>query len=122
MRMWMVPPQMMCRQHLLGEHLEIHMFCGSIKRKKMLSQFAKNNLFEPSALLDRHDALVLEMSHRHYQHKSPLVVPDYSYLPDFVKYSVVSLSKSYEELIKRCSTCRANALAMGYPSFKEMSL
>ena len=32
MRMWMVDPQIMCRQHLLGEHTEMHMFVGTLKR------------------------------------------------------------------------------------------
>jgi hypothetical protein len=30
MRMWMVPPKVMCRKHLLGEHVEIHMLAGSL--------------------------------------------------------------------------------------------
>lgn len=32
MRMWMVPPELMCRQHLLGEHVELHMFVGAINK------------------------------------------------------------------------------------------
>ena len=32
MRMWLVPPQLMCDQHLLGEHLEMHMFIGTIRK------------------------------------------------------------------------------------------
>jgi hypothetical protein len=31
MRMWMVNPRIMCGNHLLGEHLETHMFYGIIK-------------------------------------------------------------------------------------------
>lgn len=30
MRMWMVDPKIMCRKHLLGEHLELHMLAGCI--------------------------------------------------------------------------------------------
>jgi hypothetical protein len=28
--MWMVDPRIMCRNHLLGEHAEIHMFVWNI--------------------------------------------------------------------------------------------
>ena len=30
MRMWLVNPALLCRQHLLGEHVEMHMFAGHI--------------------------------------------------------------------------------------------
>ncbi len=33
MRTWMVPPQIMCRQHLLGEHNEIHKFVGAVTKR-----------------------------------------------------------------------------------------
>ena len=32
MRMWMIDPKLLCRKHLLGEHLEIHMFVGTINK------------------------------------------------------------------------------------------
>ena len=31
-RMFMVPPSQMCQQHILGEHKELHMIAGSLKR------------------------------------------------------------------------------------------
>jgi hypothetical protein len=30
--MWMVDPRQMCRQHLLGEHNELHMFAGTMRK------------------------------------------------------------------------------------------
>lgn len=32
MRMWLVPPSHMCRKHLLGEHVELHMLLGTLKK------------------------------------------------------------------------------------------
>ena len=33
MRMWGVDPKQMCRQHLLGEHVELHMQAGAVLEK-----------------------------------------------------------------------------------------
>jgi hypothetical protein len=46
MRMWMVPTKIMCDKHLLGEHVEHHMFLGSLKQGFNLDGYVKNNLFE----------------------------------------------------------------------------
>ena len=35
MRQWMVDPRLLCRKHLLGEHVENHMFIGTLKRVKV---------------------------------------------------------------------------------------
>ena len=32
MRDWKVNPKLLCRQHLLGNHLEVHMFVGTLRR------------------------------------------------------------------------------------------
>ena len=32
MRMWNVDPKLMCNKHLLGEHVEMHMFFGTIQK------------------------------------------------------------------------------------------
>jgi Pyrimidine dimer DNA glycosylase len=39
MRMWLVDPRLMCSQHLLGEHVELHMLVGSLNRKKTSMAF-----------------------------------------------------------------------------------
>ena len=46
MRMWMVDPRIMCRQHLLGEHVEIHMFVGAISRGKSVKGYLEKGLLE----------------------------------------------------------------------------
>ena len=33
MRMWMINPKLMCDQHLLGEHGELHKFIPSFRKK-----------------------------------------------------------------------------------------
>ena len=39
MRMWMLPTAGMCRKHLLGEHVELHMLLGSLRRGKNIEGF-----------------------------------------------------------------------------------
>lgn len=61
MRMWMVNPRIMCRQHLLGEHVEIHMFIGTLNRKKSVKGYLEKGLLEIHNLYARHEILVEEM-------------------------------------------------------------
>jgi len=108
MRMWMVNPRIMCRQHLLGEHLEIHMFAGTIREKKSLVGYVENNLFEAGSLKVRHDRLVKEMVRRGYDHKSVLRKPNMKYLSKYERKSKVDKEKSLDDLICRCTECRRN--------------
>ena len=104
MRMWMVSPRIMCRQHLLGEHLECHMFAGSIKKKQNMTGYLENNLLEPQSLKKRHDRLVREMMKRGYHHKSPLRISqrDTAYLGR----KKIDAESSLKLLLKRCRRCR----------------
>lgn len=72
MRMWMVDPKILCNKHLLGEHVELHMFIGSINKGRDIEGYVKNNLIEPSKLYQRHQELVNEMKRRGMNHKSEL--------------------------------------------------
>ena len=72
MRMWLCDPKILCQKHLCGEHLETHMFLGSLKKGKKVDGFLSNNLFEPMALYWRHKQLSLEMVDRGYKHKSEM--------------------------------------------------
>ncbi len=72
MRMWMVPPRKMCRKHLLGEHVEIHMVVASLRLGKSVAGFLEKGLLELHSLRQRHDELVAEMLRRGYRHNSPL--------------------------------------------------
>lgn len=108
MRMWMVNPKILCRKHLMGEHVETHMFLGSFQKKKSIEGFVRNNCAQPLQLQHRHDVLAAEMIRRGYKHNSPMQV-DYNvlnYLPDEHKNSVVDSGASLSDLIGRCSICR----------------
>jgi len=75
MRIWDIPPEQLCRNHLLGEHRELHAIWS------ILTQGKKGYAHHPEtlrwkgrqkALFRRHELLVKEMLRRQYQHKSPL--------------------------------------------------
>lgn len=72
MRMWMVNPRNMCRQHLMGEHVELHMFLGAMRKGISMQGYLDNNMLEPESIVTRHTALVQEMQRRGYKHNSPL--------------------------------------------------
>ena len=107
MRMWMTPPEAMCRKHLLGEHVELHMFVGTINKGVSVEGFLAKNLLEPESLYDRHDALVAEMNRRGYKHKSPLAAALFSTLT-YQQYKVkIDRPASLAELHRRCPECLA---------------
>jgi len=101
MRMWMVKPELMCRKHLLGEHVEIHMLIGSINKNKSLKGFIEKELIEPQNIIKRHEELSNEMTKRGYKHKSPI---DNNFSTNIKGF--VNIFKSYMELSKRCEECK----------------
>jgi hypothetical protein len=105
MRMWMVDPKLMCRQHLLGEHSEIHKHRHVFVKKWSVSNRIVGNQIEPSSMETRHDSLVKEMLRRGYNHKSPYEQPDISYLPSTEQYYKVNVESSYSDLKNRCPHC-----------------
>lgn len=109
MRMWMTDPRIMCRQHLLGEHVEHHMFVGTIQRGKSLDGYIADNLMEPASLSRRHAELVEEMQRRGMRHKSPLPhVPRHActQLTDAQWNHRIDRAASHAELMRRCPACR----------------
>lgn len=112
MRMWMVNPRIMCRQHLLGEHLECHMFLGHIRRGKALDGYANNNLFSMGFLFKRHMDLVEEMWDRGYNHHSPLetsplVLDNMNEMYRHLFAINVDAEEALVELLARCDRCKA---------------
>ena len=105
MRMWMVDPRLMCDQHLLGEHVETHMFVGTIQKGISVRGYLEGGFLEPQKLWERHDVLAREMERRGMRHKSPLTRCDVSDLGDHK----VDASASLLELTRRCASCRARA-------------
>ena len=102
MRMWMVNPKIMCRQHLLGEHAEIHMFIGTINCKKSVKGYLEKSLLEVHNLYSRHEELVEEMKRRGYSHNSEVNKK----WKNAEKNGFVNKEKNLAELLNRCSKCR----------------
>lgn len=103
MRMWMVDPKVMCRQHLLGEHVELHMFVGTLNKGISVAGYLADNLMEPASLEARHGELVAEMTRRGYNHKSPL--PAARALPPKDAAVRIDAAASQAELLRRCPAC-----------------
>jgi len=103
--MWMVDPSVMCKQHLLGEHCEIHMLIGTINKRKSLKGYVDNGLIELRSLQQRHEELVKEMIKRNINHKSILKPYDLTYLPLYIIDFKINKVQSYNELKRRCKKC-----------------
>ena len=104
--MWNVNPKIMCRKHLLGEHVEMHMFLGSIIHGRSLDGFLQKGLVEVHNIKQRHDQLVSEMIDRGYNHKSPLIIPKKHIKPMSIEHGHVDKEVSLNELLSRCRECR----------------
>jgi hypothetical protein len=102
MRMWMVDTKIMCRQHLLGEHNEIHKWLGSYNKGISVRGYLEKGLIEPIAIVDRHNELVGEMKRRGYNHRSPL--PHFEFIPEILEYKI-DKGSALIELIRRCPRC-----------------
>lgn len=117
MRQWLVDPKIMCRQHLLGEHVEHHMFVGSINKGVDATGYLKTGLLDISKLRSRHEELVAEMLRRGMNHKSPLLAVDPAQAAkyDFIT-PCINVEENYRELHRRCEVCRSNIIAaLGRP-------
>jgi Pyrimidine dimer DNA glycosylase len=74
-RIWDLPPERLCRAHLLGEHRELHAIWSVLTGEKAGYRKHPETLRwegRLAALYARHTALVAEMSSRGYVHSSPL--------------------------------------------------
>ena len=102
MRMWNIKPELMCNQHLLGEHFEIHKLIGNLRNSRTWGEsLARRGFLEPQNALKRHDKLAKEMSKRGMNHKSELDIKGVN-LPK----GKVDVKKSIRDLKKRCKECR----------------
>ena len=75
MRVWDISPKKLCRQHLLGEHRELHAIWAVLSQnKKGYSKHPETLRWKGKmkALYKRHNELVLEMKRRGYNHLSDL--------------------------------------------------
>ncbi len=77
MRVWDVSPSLLCRQHLLGEHRELHGLWNILTKHGGTGGYSnhpetKRWVGKLKALYLRHEALVAEMAKRGYNHQTPL--------------------------------------------------
>ena len=75
MRIWDIPVSRLCRNHLLGEHAELHAIWSIINNN--LKGFSNHPEVmrwrgKLAALYKRHEQQVKEMQKRGYKHNSPL--------------------------------------------------
>lgn len=96
----MVNPKILCRQHLLGEHVECHMFLGCIKKRMTIDGYVEKGLVNTRKLKYRHDKLAKELQRRGYNHKSPLIYKDKLGL------GRINKKKSLKDLLSRCKRCK----------------
>jgi hypothetical protein len=75
MRIWDLPAKDLCKNHLLGEHRELHAIWNILtQNKKGYSHHPETLRWQGklAALYQRHQEEVLAMKARGYQHHSPL--------------------------------------------------
>ena len=112
--MWLCDTNILCDKHLLGEHVEMHMFLGTLKKGIKVNGYLRNNLFEPSLLFTRHSELAIEMKERGFNHNSGLstleFMQEFSKLGDDIKWHEINRQKAFNDLLTRCPMCFARYL------------
>lgn len=98
--MWMVNPKILCRQHLLGEHKELHQLVGSLRKGRSIKGHIEKGQVEIHNIKKRHAELVKEMQKRGYKHQSRLKKFKSQ------KLGKINILKNYLELENRCKECR----------------
>jgi len=116
MRMWLVNPRLMCRQHLLGEHVELHMLVGCIVRGKSLAGYIEQGLIDTALIERRHLELVREMERRGYRHGSEL--------PAFKALAAgrIDAVGNLLELKRRCKSCAARMKGINHRGHREAQI
>lgn len=97
--MWNLDPKKLCRNHLLGEHKEMHQVVGTLNARKSVKGHVEMGQLEIHNIKKRHDELVREMLCRGFNHLSPL--------PKFKSFKAGYIDKEYNrrDLRQRCSKC-----------------
>jgi hypothetical protein len=75
MRIWDIPTDKLCQNHLLGEHRELHAIWSILtKNKKGYSHHPETLRWKGKlkALYIRHGQQIIEMEKRGFNHKTPL--------------------------------------------------
>jgi hypothetical protein len=102
--MWNVPANYLCDKHLLGEHVELHMFIGALANGKSLKGYIDKGLVEVHNIPHRHYVIVREMLIRGFNHVSLIDDSDAKLLKS-CRMGRVDKEKSIKELCYRCKEC-----------------
>ena len=106
MRMWGINPKLLCRQHLLGEHNEIHKHRHNfVKKHSIAKRISPIVQIAPEQMKKRHDELVEEMIARGYNHNSPYEQPDLSHLKPEERFAQIDTNVSILDLALSCPEC-----------------
>lgn len=109
MRMHLTPGSLaiaakrLCRQHLLGDHGELHKHRHAFERRYSIA--GRRGQIEPLSMQAWHDALAAEMVRRGYQHRSPYTTPALDYLPNEDLHGTVDRVATLELLAAKCCAC-----------------
>ncbi|MDD9819211.1 MAG: pyrimidine dimer DNA glycosylase/endonuclease V [Gammaproteobacteria bacterium] len=101
MRMWGVNPALLCDKHLLGEHVEMHMFAGTIRKGISTKGYEETGLVVLSKIRSRHNAIAREMKRRGMNHQSPI-----DNIVNGRKGGWIDAERNLQELKRRCRECR----------------
>lgn len=97
----------MCRKHLLGEHVEMHMFAASLRDGKSITGFQRDGLVDVANIKQRHDELAAELRERGFDHASPMLQePVSQYFHPHPIIATVNIVTNILELARRCPDCR----------------
>ncbi|RRJ34245.1 hypothetical protein EIK79_00065 [Halocatena pleomorpha] len=106
--MWCVPPEILCDDHLRGEHAEHHQLVGTILNhphgEAIAAGHAEEGNIDTTRVEDRHDELAEEMERRGFDHESPLEYDG----PTF-GLGAIDVDHNRSDLLNRCNKCRERA-------------
>ena len=110
MRVWDLPPQLLCNKHLVAEHFEIHTIWSVLTRGlKGWARHPETLRWQGRlrALYRRHEADVEEMQRRGFCHRSPLDESLATGEPEQAEY-VDAPEEQARLLRERCEGCGRN--------------
>lgn len=110
-RLWLgVEPSVLCDDHLLGEHSEMHQEVGTWLRHPHGEAVVRGHVEKaqvmPRRIRERHDALAEEMAERGFNHDSPLEDFDPGAMPQPTHEAMNGIHEANRDrLRRRCDDC-----------------
>ena len=111
-RVWNLPVELLDRQRLLGEHVELHVIWNALMKKARGVKAGFQNHpqtlrfeDEEGMLVDRHNQQIDEMRRRGYNHQSPLLPV---LIPVPFTYTESQYQEDLETLNSRLSAPKVN--------------